>query len=260
MMQQTLSRSLENVTSGLDPAATNLAAILAKTAVVLIGGVALMVLAAFFDARVATAVADLPPAWMRAARPVSDFGLSGYMFALAALVLIACLVARRALGKSRLDLALTLLAERAVYILAVLAVSGILAQLVKHLVGRARPKLMPIFGPYHFDLLSVKASLASFPSGHAATAFSMVVALGFFFPRWRVPLLILAGVIGISRILLEAHYVSDVVAGGALGVVSTFLVTRFFADWGMSFERVGRVVHLKGRGVVAETFSGRSVS
>jgi membrane-associated phospholipid phosphatase len=255
MMQQTLPHGFENGSPLGSPTYPSLANI----AVILVGVLALVVVVAtFVDARVATAMAELPPAWVGWARRISDLGLSGYMFAIAGATLAACWLMRRFWGTSRLDLALTLLIERSTYILAVLAISGILAQVLKHLVGRARPKLMPTFGPFHFDLFSLKASLASFPSGHAATAFSVAMAVGWMLPLWRTPLVLLAVLIGLSRIILGAHYVSDVVAGAALGLASTFFVTHFFADWGMAFEHRGQAIRLKGAGVVAEAFSGWS--
>ena len=76
-----------------------------------------------------------------------------------------------------------LVASYALYFLAVQAVSGIVSQVVKHLVGRARPRLIEIAGPFHFDLFSLKAVLASFPSGHTTTVFAACGALSLLSPR-----------------------------------------------------------------------------
>ncbi len=224
----------------------------AKAAVVLIAVVTLVLLSAFFDARLASAALGLPPWFVQVGRFVSDLGTSGYMFAISGLIALSGLGVRYLLRARALDPALTVLTERAIYIFATLAASGIGAQLVKHLVGRARPTLMQTLGPYHFDLLSMKSSLASFPSGHSATAFSMAVALGLLLPRWRWLLLVLAGVIAASRIVVEAHYMSDVVAGSALGIGAALLVARLFADWSLAFERRGSSLCLKGQGVISE--------
>lgn len=220
--------------------------------VVAIGCAALAVLSVFFDARVAGAVALLPPGAKRAAGLVSDLGQSGYMFATAILVLLLGLALGR-VGRGPLAaVAAAALRERALYVLAVLAVSGLLAQLVKHLIGRARPRLMAVFGPYHFDLLSLKASLASFPSGHAATVFAMAVALGALLPWvWRVPLFAVAAGVGVSRVVVDAHFVSDVVAGGALGILSALAVARAFATWSTAFDREDGALRLRHAGAVA---------
>ncbi|OOG56742.1 phosphatase PAP2 family protein [Rhodanobacter sp. C03] len=67
----------------------------------------------------------------------------------------------------------------------------------------------------------------SFPSGHAissAVFYGMLayVLLRLLPPRWHrmviAATLLLAGLIGLSRILLQAHYFSDVVAGYACGL------------------------------------------
>ena len=89
--------------------------------------------------------------------------------AMAILIAGVSFLAQRSKRFVRFDPVLRALRERALYVFGVLATSGILAQVVKHLVGRARPRMMSTFGPYHFDLLSMGADFASFPSGHAAS-------------------------------------------------------------------------------------------
>ena len=72
-----------------------------------------------------------------------------------------------------------------------------------------------------------KRSNASFPSSHAANIFALAVVLG---RRWRraVPLfLAVAVLVGISRVYLNRHWTSDVLAGAAIGVATALLVTRW---------------------------------
>jgi len=57
----------------------------------------------------------------------------------------------------------------------------------------------------------------SFPSGHSAYAFMMATLLATWFPRYRVIFLIVAGLIGWTRIYLGLHYPTDVIFGGLLG-------------------------------------------
>ncbi|CAA7627765.1 putative phosphoesterase, PAP2 family [Candidatus Terasakiella magnetica] len=58
----------------------------------------------------------------------------------------------------------------------------------------------------------------SFPSGHAVVAFAVAYVLGRRFVAARSWLYLLAGLAGISRIYVGAHYPLDVIAGALLGV------------------------------------------
>ena len=62
----------------------------------------------------------------------------------------------------------------------------------------------------------------SFPSGHSITAFAVAVTVGLFYPFLQPCLLVLALLIAASRIILGMHFLSDVVAGSALGVALGF--------------------------------------
>jgi undecaprenyl-diphosphatase len=57
----------------------------------------------------------------------------------------------------------------------------------------------------------------SFPSGHTMTAFSIALVLSYFYPGLEWPLYFLALSIGLSRIVLGMHFLSDVLAGAVLG-------------------------------------------
>jgi len=58
----------------------------------------------------------------------------------------------------------------------------------------------------------------SFPSGHTAAAFVMATLFGTVVPVLFVPLVIVALLIGFSRIYNGLHFPSDVLAGMALGI------------------------------------------
>ncbi len=168
---------------------------------------------------------------------ITHLGASGYIFALTVCVTVGAILARGGGRGRKFDAAMGVLASRAFYLFAVAAVSGLVSQALKHLFGRARPKLMEIVGPLHFDPFSLNATFASFPSGHAVTAFAMAIAIGSMAPRWRWPLLGVAVLVGVSRVVIGAHYVSDVIAGAGLGYASAALARRAFAARGIVFRR-----------------------
>ncbi len=58
----------------------------------------------------------------------------------------------------------------------------------------------------------------SFPSGHSITAFAVALSVGLFYPDLQGCLLAVAVLIASSRIILGMHFLSDVLAGSAIGV------------------------------------------
>ena len=66
----------------------------------------------------------------------------------------------------------------------------------------------------------------SFPSGHTITAFAVAILLGWFFPEQRAGLLFSAASVAASRILLGMHFLTDVVAGCAIGIALGYCSVR----------------------------------
>jgi len=202
------------------------------------------------DEPAARAVHGLPNLIKAVFGQITYLGLSGYMFTLAGLALFGALLAR-GLGRGvSFDRACLFLAERAGFLIAVLAFSGLASQVIKHLFGRARPSLIDMVGPFHFDLMALKSTYASMPSGHAVSAFAMAVSLGWMAPRLRWPLLGLALLIAISRVVISAHYPSDVIAGAGLGTACAIILRRAFALRGIAFRWTPTGLRLRGAGRV----------
>jgi undecaprenyl-diphosphatase len=57
----------------------------------------------------------------------------------------------------------------------------------------------------------------SFPSGHTITAFAMAVSLAEFYPAALPGLFFIAASVAASRVVLGMHFLSDVLAGAAIG-------------------------------------------
>ena len=215
------------------------------------GFAAALAVAASLDATLARDAAQAPRALMAVGLVVTGFGTSGYMFAVSALIGLAAVAA---LGRGRtawLGCSLRLVAERALYVFAAVALSGLVDQALKHLIGRARPTLLLADGPFHFEPFSVADALASFPSGHTTSAFAAGTALGLVRPAWRGRLVAAALLIGASRVLVGAHYSSDVVGGAALGTAVALALARSFARRGLAFALVGGRAVIKPLGKVA---------
>ena len=132
---------------------------------------------------------------------------SNYVLAPAAILAILALAARRQWAAARL-LGLTYFG------------AFLMTLLLKMAVGRERPLL-------HAALAEFVGADWSFPSGH--TTHAAAFALGLWLlaarhrPRWRVSVGIVlgtvAGLVAISRLYLQVHWPSDVLAGLLVGVL-----------------------------------------
>jgi undecaprenyl-diphosphatase len=60
----------------------------------------------------------------------------------------------------------------------------------------------------------------SFPSGHTAAAFLMASLISFFWPSAALAVFGWATLVGFSRVYNGVHYISDIIAGSMLGVLS----------------------------------------
>jgi len=89
---------------------------------------------------------------------------------------------------------------------------------LKKLTGRKRPCAIE---PHCWATL-LPPDQFSFPSGHTITAFAVAIALSQFYPNLAIGLLFCAVSVAASRILLGMHFLSDVLAGAAIGTSLAF--------------------------------------
>lgn len=108
------------------------------------------------------------------------------------------------------------------YVIFSFGLSGIVGDLMKMVLGRPRP--VSAFTDQVFVLSD--ATTHAIPSGHATKAFALAVPFLFLVASKTLPnkllkcmLLFLALGVGFSRIVLGAHYVSDVVAGIGMALI-----------------------------------------
>jgi undecaprenyl-diphosphatase len=145
------------------------------------------------------------PALVTAVKAVTWLGSDGVLSTVIAAAVIALAVRRRW--------------RLAVYLLVTGAGALVLDPIIKSLVGRLRPVVAhPI----------AHGTGNSFPSGHALGSIICYGAVFLVFlpaarGRWRTAfvtvIVTLVALIGISRILLEVHYISDVAGAWAIGIV-----------------------------------------
>jgi membrane-associated phospholipid phosphatase len=114
----------------------------------------------------------------------------------------------------------------------------LVGETLKWFFGRFRPILYIEHGLYGFSWFAFEGDMHSFPSGHTFRVFSAMTALGVVVPRWRVPLLTLAVLVGISRVVVTRHYPSDVLAGAFVGIFGALWIWRIMM--GTTSYRVDR--------------------
>jgi membrane-associated phospholipid phosphatase len=112
-------------------------------------------------------------------------------------------------------------------LLAALLTAGLLVQTLKHLIGRARPRLTHdsvFIGP------SFQSSYDSFPSGHTVMVFCLAYILSKHFPKYKVIFYLFAATVGFDRIGDISHFPSDVLAGMVIGL----LVAKILSEKSMT--------------------------
>jgi lipid A 4'-phosphatase len=98
-----------------------------------------------------------------------------------------------------------------------IASAGLVNSLLKFLFGRARPKLFFRDDVYGFAFFKTPADWVSMPSGHTAMALAVATALTCLWPRWRWVILPIGFLVALSRLVVTAHWLSDVLIGSLVG-------------------------------------------
>ena len=115
-------------------------------------------------------------------------------------------------------------ADATIRLAVVLGVESLLVnQGIKRLVRRPRPKAVDA-RPHHVR----KPLTSSFPSGHASSAFTAAGVLSHHDPQLRPLYYGLAAIVATSRVHVQLHHASDVIAGALLGAGMAKVATRLW--------------------------------
>src|SRR5256885_2398433 len=108
--------------------------------------------------------------------------------------------------------------------LVALALAGVTTRAIKIATGRARPSVKT---EARWNGPQLSSKYHAFPSGHTASSSAFFVAL--FLARKKIggPLLLIPILIALSRMIVGAHYLSDVTVAAILGVVCALLAAHW---------------------------------
>tara|TARA_B100000029_G_scaffold255429_2_gene252175 strand:- start:3488 stop:4813 length:1326 start_codon:yes stop_codon:yes gene_type:complete len=114
------------------------------------------------------------------------------------------------------------------YLFVSLLVTGFITQVLKHVVGRPRPNYTNMDEAFGFDFFSTSSNFHSFPSGHSSTIFILALVLSTAVPKLRYLFLFFASVVAFSRVVVGAHFFTDIIGGVVVAFISYKLINLFF--------------------------------
>lgn len=194
----------------------------------MLGGVAIVTLMVLADVAEISLMPPRGTASLWPVRIVTDFGKSSYVLKTlgigTGLVFLSCVFVKNP-ARTRLFA----LSSRLAFLFLAVLLPNAVGELLKGVIGRGRPFVGGAPDAFHYSHFAWTEAYASFPSGHAITAFALAFALSSLAPKWRVTIWAYAGLIAITRLILLAHHPSDVLAGALVGILGAMAVRYWFA-------------------------------
>jgi undecaprenyl-diphosphatase len=144
--------------------------------------------------------------------------------------------------------------------LAALLVANVAVYFLKFIVAEPRPfNVLP-----NVDLLVSESEIYSFPSGHSASSFAVMMVIGLKYRlhikgkayRLLYPLLAFASLIAFSRVYIGVHYPLDVVFGAIVGILSALVV--IYIGWDDSI--INKISQISIKDIINNLVRGKQSS
>jgi membrane-associated phospholipid phosphatase len=148
---------------------------------------------------------------------ITHYAKAGHWLAAAILALIVAAVLRH---YDVLPAESTQLINYSLAFIASLTMGSAILHVIKLVLGRRRPRDDMEMGLYGFRPLAFNLDYNSFPSGHALTICCVAVIFTCVWPIWWPIWFSVAFLLGVTRALLTAHFLSDVLIGGGIGLIA----------------------------------------
>ena len=149
---------------------------------------------------------------------VTDWAKGGPWIGAAALIYLSAQAGMAVADETPIVRAIS---DYALALLASFVVGSIVLHVIKIFLGRRRPRDEFEHGLYGFRYFTWQLQYDSFPSGHSMTIFCVAVVLSAAFPLFTPLWLVLAFGLSLTRAMLTAHFLADVMVGAAIGIIAT---------------------------------------
>ena len=130
-----------------------------------------------------------------------------------------------------LDTQWRILRAKFAYVFAAVFCSALITGVLKVLLGRSRPIEWIQHQAYGFHFIGLHHAQQSSPSGHTTVAFALAIAIACLIQNsWgKLVLFLLAVLVGVSRLIILQHYLSDVFLAASIGTwVALFLRANYY--------------------------------
>ncbi len=108
-------------------------------------------------------------------------------------------------------------------------IHSVYACLVAYLVTELIKTLFPTLRPFQvYDLMPLTTTIpgdGAFPSSHTAVAFALSVTILKHDKKVGILYLVMAGLVGVARIMAHVHYPIDIIAGAFIGTIISRLTS-----------------------------------
>ena len=125
-----------------------------------------------------------------------------------------------------------------------LATAGILCNIIKYIMGVSRPKYFFSEGFERIDFFNIFHKANSFPSGHTQAAFTLAILIIIHIDKFHIYILILAILMGVSRIFMSMHFPSDIFFGAYLGAVVPVFLYKYYFEKKINFYKETNVTNV----------------
>ena len=156
---------------------------------------------------------------------ITNLGNSAWYFAVLFFILIILLISKKynIINNSLRKNFLGSIKFSLLYLL----LTGLITQILKIAFGRARPNYTNFENNLNLDFFTIDPHFHSFPSGHSSTIFCIVIIMGLLLPKIRFFFYLAGLLIAVSRVLVGAHFITDIFAGLLVAIISYKILKNF---------------------------------